>query len=115
MGLIVSGDLGVPIVEGTPGEPLMRRAQDATLVLEACFSAGTRAVLLHPENLTPDFFDLSSGQAGEILDKLRRYQVRLAVVCPPGTVRPSSRFPEILSTDLQIFETGADARRWLVL
>jgi hypothetical protein len=72
------------MVEGTPGAPLMRRAQDATLVLEACFSAPARAALLHPENLTARFFDLSSGEAGEIL-----------------------------ADDLRIFETREDARRWL--
>ena len=75
---------GVSVVEGTPGHALMRRPQDATLVLEACFSANVRAALLYPENLTARFFDLSSGEAGEILDKLRRFQVRLAIVCTPG-------------------------------
>ena len=104
---------GVRIVEGTPGASLMRRPQDATLVLEACFSALTRVALLYPENLTPRFFDLSSGEAGEVLDKLRRFQVRLAIVCPPGTVQFSSRFREILSDDMQIFETCEDARLWL--
>jgi hypothetical protein len=104
---------GVWIVEGTPGAPLMRLPQDATLVLEACFSAQARAALLYPENLTPRFFDLSSGEAGEVLDKLRRFQVRLAIVCSPGTVQFSSRFREILSDDLCIFETGEEARQWL--
>ena len=91
----------------------MRRPQDATLVLEACFSASTRVALLYPENLTPRFFDLSSGEAGEILDKLRRFQISLAIVCSPHAVQFSSRFREILSNDLQIFETCEDARLWL--
>jgi hypothetical protein len=82
-------------------------------VLEACFSARVRSVLLYPENLTARFFDLSSGEAGEVLDKLRRYQVRLAIICSPGAVRFSSRFPEILSDDLGVFETPEQARRWL--
>ena len=103
----------VRIVEGTPSASLMRRPQDATLVLEACFSARTRVALLYPENLTPRFFDLSSGEAGEVLDKLRRFQVRLAIVCSPGTVQFSSRFGEILSEDMRIFETCEDARLWL--
>jgi len=103
----------VRIVEWTPGASLMRRPQDATLVLEACFSAQARAALLYPENLTPRFFDLSSGEAGEVLDKLRRFQIRLAIVCPPGAVQFSSRFREILSDDLCIFETCEDARQWL--
>jgi Domain of unknown function (DUF4180) len=113
MALGVSEESGVRIVEGTLGEPLMRRPQDATLVLEACFSARVRGVLLYPENLTSQFFDLSSGEAGEVLDKLRRFHVRLAVVCEPNTVRFSSRFLEILSDDLRVFETRDEARLWL--
>lgn len=91
----------------------MRRAQDTTLLLEACFSAPAGGALLYPENLTPRFFDLSSGEAGEVLDKLRRFHVRLAVVCAPGAVQMSSRFREILSDDLRLFETADEARRWL--
>jgi hypothetical protein len=113
MALGVSEESGVRIVEGTLGEPLMRRPQDATLVLEACFSARVPGALLYPENLTSQFFDLSSGEAGEVLDKLRRFHVRLAVVCQPNTIRFSSRFLEILSDDLAVFETRDEARLWL--
>ena len=91
----------------------MRRAQDATLVLEACFSAQVGAALLYAENLTARFFDLSSGEAGDVLDKLRRYQIRLAIVCAPDTVAFSNRFREILSDDLRVFETREAAREWL--
>jgi hypothetical protein len=104
---------GVLVVEGTPGQPLMRRPQDATLIVGACFSAQVQSALLYPENLTPRFFDLSSGEAGDVLDKLRRYQVRLAIVCAPGAVAFSSRFREILSDDLRVFETRDAARAWL--
>jgi hypothetical protein len=58
MALGVSEESGVRIVEGTFGEPLMRRPQDATLLLQACFSARVRGALLYPENLTSQFFDL---------------------------------------------------------
>ena len=113
MAIGVREQAGVRIVEGTPGVTLMRRPQDTTLVLEACFSASTRGALLYPENLPPRFFDLSSGEAGEVLDKLRRFHVRLAIVCPPDAVQLSSRFREILSDDLRIFETCEEARLWL--
>src|SRR5262245_5154262 len=103
---------GVCVVEGTPGTTLMRRTQDATLLLEACFSAHVTAALLYPENLTAGFFDLSSGEAGDVLEKLRRYGVRLALVCPPGSVAFSSRFREILADDLRVFETREAAREW---
>jgi hypothetical protein len=47
------------------------------------------------------------------LEKLRRVNMRLAIVCVRGSVRLSSRFTEILSDDLRMFETRADARLWL--
>jgi hypothetical protein len=77
------------------------------------FSADSQAVLLHPENVTLRFFDLSSGEAGEVLDKLRRYPVRLGLVCQPVRVRFSRRFTEQLSDDLQTFGLREDACRWL--
>ena len=79
------------IFEGTAGERFVPRARDA-IRIEACWAAKTRAALLYAENLTPNFFDLSSGEAGEILDKVRQYRIRLAIVCLPGTVGFSSRF-----------------------
>ena len=89
----------------------MRRPQDATLVLEACFSAHVNGALVYPENLTARFFDLSSGEAGVVLDKLRRFGIHLAIVCAPGSVEFSSRFREILSDDLRVFETQGDGAR----
>ncbi len=75
------------------------------------------AVLLYASNLTPAFFDLSSGEAGAILQKLRQYRIRLAVVCPPGGVRFSSRFGDALAEERQnqyfkVCETRAAGGAW---
>ena len=91
----------------------MRKPDDAARLVEACWAAKTRLALVYPENLTPRFFDLSSAEAGIILDKLRRCRVRLAVVCPPGAITFSSRFREILCDDFQVFETRDAAVDWL--
>jgi hypothetical protein len=104
---------GVRFVEGGADEPLMRLAADGARLIEACFSARTRRALLYPANLPAAFFDLSSGEAGEILQKLRGFQIRFAVVCEPGGVQFSSRFPEILANDFQVFETRQAALDWL--
>lgn len=101
------------MIEGARGQPILRVPQDATLILEAGLSARVPAVLLYPENLTAGFFDLSSGEAGEILEKLRRFGVRLAVVSAPGSMTFSTRFREILCDDLQVFDSRVDAIRWL--
>jgi hypothetical protein len=104
---------GAMIVEGDSSEPLIRRTDDASCLLEACFSAKTKCALLYPANVTPRFFDLSSGEAGLILDKLRRFRIRVAVVCPPGSVTFSGRFAELRADDLRIFESRDAALEWL--
>ena len=101
------------VFEATRGEPLVKKPDDAARLVEACWAAKTRLALVYPENLTPRFFDLSSAEAGLILDKLRRFRVRLAVVCPPGEVSFSGRFREILCDDLQVFEDRDAAVAWL--
>jgi hypothetical protein len=113
MELQVIEENGVRVVEGVAGESFMRNVNDTTRILEACFSNHATAVLLYSENVTPRFFDLSSAEAGLILDKLRQFRIRLAVLCPAGSVRFSSRFAEILADDLRVFETRDAARAWL--
>jgi hypothetical protein len=110
---------GVTVVEGCPDLPLLSSADDADRLLEACFSAGGHAALLYAENLPAAFFDLSSGQAGAVLQRLRTYGVRLAVVSPPGRVKASTRFGEMVAEESRgrhfgLFETRDAARAWLV-
>ena len=109
---------GMSVVEGAPGEPFMAGAGDVTLLIEACFFYGARAALLYAPNLPERFFDLSSGQAGEILQKLRNYQLRLAVVRPPGSAALSRRFEELMLEERRephfgLFETREAALAWI--
>jgi hypothetical protein len=96
----------------------MRSVEDASLILEACFSNRASAALLYAPNMTANFFDLSSGEAGAILQKLRNYRKRLAVVCTPGSVRFSTMFPEMAAEEgrkkqFGVFESVEAARKWL--
>jgi len=115
--LTVIDEAGVRFVEGPPGQPLMCGVEDAGLMLEACFSTGVDSALLYAPNLTGRFFDLSSGEAGAILQKLRNYRVRVVVVCPPGSVQFSSRFNEMTAEEsggeyFRLFESVREAREW---
>jgi hypothetical protein len=117
-GRTVVEDAGLRIVEGPPGQAFMRTVDDATLVLEACFAAGVDSTVLYAPNLTARFFDLSSGEAGAVLQKLRTYRIRLAVVCPEGSVRLSSRFGEMADEEKRggyfgVFESVEAAWEWL--
>jgi hypothetical protein len=106
------------VIEGPRDQPWLATGDDARLVIEACFSARTLDALLHPANLPPAFFDLSSRIAGECLQKWRNYRIRVAVVCPPGTVSFSSRFGEMLAEEagrgyFRIFDAREAAIAWL--
>src|SRR5436190_3626675 len=83
------------IIEGTPGARLLQSADDIVDLIGLSFEYGTRSVLLYADNLTEHFFDLSSGDAGVILQKLRNYHLRLAVVLPPGGVHQSTMFRQM--------------------
>ena len=109
---------GIVFVEGTPAEGLLEAPTDVTRVIEACFSAGTRAALLYSSNLTPRFFDVSSLEAGEILQKLRNYRIHLAVVLDPDAAPASRRFHELLEAErrdahFSVFSDRPAAVAWL--
>ena len=109
---------GVRFIEGVAGEGWLREPHDASLVVEACFSAATRSAVLYGSNLTPKFFDVSSGDAAELLQKLRSYHVRLAVVREQGAPAPSRRFHELLEAErrdghFNVFEERQPAVGWL--
>ncbi len=64
------------IVEGL----LIKDTQDGLDLLGNLYYQGFDKVILHEKNLTPDFFDLKNGMAGEVLQKFSNYRVQLAIV-----------------------------------
>src|SRR5579859_4890101 len=110
---------GVRYLEGRPGEALLRRPGEATRLVEQCFNHQVSRVLLYAENFTERFFDLSSGEAGEILQKLRNYHIRLAAVLMPGQLQLSRHFPELMVEEqrnsyFRIYASRALAEYWLI-
>lgn len=55
-------------------------ASAVELLASARYETGCSAVILHKEQLDESFFRLSSGLAGEVLQKFVNYQMRLAIV-----------------------------------
>lgn len=45
-----------------------------------CYSRQATRLIIHEENIVPEFFDLKTGILGEILQKFATYNFRLAVV-----------------------------------
>lgn len=59
---------------------IIRNAEDALDLMGNVYYQGFDKIILHEQNLTPDFFDLKNKMAGEILQKFSNYRVRLAIV-----------------------------------
>jgi hypothetical protein len=116
---IYQGADGQPaVIEGRPATPLLQSPDDVVALIGTCFEQGVRAVLLYPDNLTTRFFDLSSGEAGTILQKLRQYRIKLAVVEAPGGAPHSESFQALMreeqrGPDFRLFAEREAALAWL--
>ena len=54
--------------------------EDGLDLLGNLYYQGFDMIIIHEKNITPDFFDLKNGIAGEILQKFSNYRMRLAIV-----------------------------------
>lgn len=65
----------------TSGDIVIGSAQDALDLLATMnYVHSTQKIVLRKENISEDFFSLSTGMAGEILQKFVTYGVRLCIV-----------------------------------
>lgn len=64
------------IADGTT----VRITQDGLDILGTLMYEGFDGIILHQKNISPDFFDLKTGIAGDILQKFSTYRMRLAIV-----------------------------------
>ncbi len=92
-------------------------AFDPTAVVTRCIESGSRALLADASALPPEFFDLSSGVAGELLHKLSLYGIRMAGVVPDPSVH-SDAFQAFhretnRGSQVRFFPTRAEAVAWL--
>jgi hypothetical protein len=59
---------------------VIAEVQDALDLMADCYYDGTNKIIIRRKNLHPDFFDLKTGFAGEILQKFSTYELQLAIV-----------------------------------
>lgn len=71
---------GIDIAEVSADMVLINDAQDALDIMANCSYQGASCIIMHEKQLAGHFFDLSSGLAGEVLQKFSNYRVRLAIV-----------------------------------
>jgi len=68
------------IAELIADEIVLRTPEDGIDLLDNLYYQGFDKIIIHEKNITPDFFDLKNGMAGEILQKFSTYRVGLAIV-----------------------------------
>jgi hypothetical protein len=94
-------------------EPFRRPSDVLELV-----GADAHGVVASAEHFPPEFFDLKTGFAGELLQKLENYGIRLAAVFASDEGY-SDRFREFArearsrGSTFRVFSTHDDAERWL--
>jgi hypothetical protein len=71
---------GIKVAEILIGSDLITSPDDILdLMAEASFNESTK-IIIYSQNLHPDFFDLKSRLAGEILQKFSNYRMGLAII-----------------------------------
>jgi len=98
-------------------EPQTTGRLDPRQLATQCVESGSGALLLDAAALPPEFFDLSSRIAGELLHQLGLYRIRLAVVISDATAH-SEPFQDFVreanrGAAFRFFETREEARAWL--
>lgn len=61
-------------------EVIINSVQDALDTMADCGYQGSRKIIVNSKNITPDFFDLKTRIAGDILQKFSNYNVDLAII-----------------------------------
>lgn len=68
------------IAELISTDNIINNVEDGLDLLGNLYYQDFDKIVIHEKNITPDFFNLKNGIAGEILQKFSNYRVRLAIV-----------------------------------
>lgn len=70
----------IKIAEIISDDLIIQSAQDGLDLMGNIYYQGFDKVILYERNITPEFFDLKTKIAGEILQKFSNYRIGLAIV-----------------------------------
>lgn len=70
----------IKIAEVSSEAAIINSIEDGLNLLGDVYYQGFDRIIIHEKDITPTFFDLKNGVAGEILQKFSNYRVRLAIV-----------------------------------
>lgn len=68
------------IAEIVSDEIILKTKDDALDLMGSLYYQGFEKIILHEKDISPSFFDLKSGFAGEVLQKFSNYRMQLAIV-----------------------------------
>jgi uncharacterized protein DUF4180 len=93
----------------------IQSASDISAALKASVERG--GLVLDEKNLSPDFFDLKTGLAGQVLQKFVSYRTKLAVIVRDPSIY-GGRFGELMHEHrihptVRFFVAEQPARQWL--
>jgi|WetSurMetagenome_2_1015567.scaffolds.fasta_scaffold439046_2 PadR family transcriptional regulator, regulatory protein AphA len=104
-------------IEVVGNKDLIECEKDVVALIGMCAEYEADRILLHGNILPKSFFDLKSGQAGMMLQKLVNYQIRTAAVFSPDQIR--GKFGEFVveanrGHHFRVFFDRQDAESWLL-
>ena len=71
---------GIRIAEVISEGILIQNPQDGLQLFVDLYYQDFGKMIVYAKNITPDFFDLKNGMAGEILQKVSNYRIHLAII-----------------------------------
>lgn len=105
-------------IECISNEILISKETDAMDLIAACFENNTNLLIIHYEALSEDFFNLRTGLAGAILQKLVNYNIKVAIIIV-NEENLNDRFREMIieankRDDYRTFKNITDAESWIL-
>lgn len=70
----------IKIAEVFSEEIIITEVQDALDIMADCSYQGAEKIIFYEKNLHPDFFDLKTKLAGDILQKFSNYRMNMAII-----------------------------------
>jgi PadR family transcriptional regulator, regulatory protein AphA len=107
----------ISYIECTPDGGTIISEADALDLVAVCGEHRCHRLLIHASNLTPDFYNLRTGLAGNVLLKFSNYRIQAAAVIPTE-IAEVGRFGEfVLETNrgqqFRVFHDRESAEAWL--
>lgn len=59
---------------------LIQSAEDGSQLIADLYYQGFDLIAIYSNQLSPDFFDLKTGLAGEVLQKVSNWRIRMAII-----------------------------------